>query len=257
MAGRRAVTCFSPHSDDAALSCGGLLAMESNFSPRVVTLFAGQSPPVGQLTPFARELHQRWEDETDPISLRRQEDVCALAILGCQGIWWEYQDAIYRNSAYDSEEHIFGPLVGEASLEGELVSRCAAMVGSGGTARELALFPLAVGHHVDHQLLAQVGRRLLEAGRRVAFYEDLPYAAWEGGPADALAGLGISLHPELIDITAAWERKIAAISCYPSQFSSLNRHGRTLVEALAGYASSLLPGGYAERLWWPEEIEWT
>ncbi len=255
MAGRRAVTCFSPHSDDAALSCGGLLAMESNLT-RVVTLFAGQAPPADQLTPFARELHQRWEDETDPMSRRRQEDACALAVLGCQGIWWGYQDAIYRHPAYDSEEHIFGPLAGEAPLEGELVSRCAEMVGTGRMDGELALFPLAVGHHVDHQLLAQVGRRLLGAGHRVAFYEDLPYAAWEGGATDALAGLGVSLRPKLIDITAVWERKIAAISCYPSQFSSLNRHGRALVEALADYASSLLPGGYAERLWWPEEAEW-
>ncbi len=254
MTDRPIITCFSPHSDDATLGCGGLLANGAAASSRVVTVFAGPASPDEQLTPFARELHRRWQDEADPMALRRQEDRCALAALGCAGIWWEYQDAIYRHPAYDSEEHIFGPLADEAALEDELLSRCASAVGVGGAA--VALFPLAVGHHVDHQLLARVGRSLLQAGRHVAFYEDLPYAAWEGGPQKVLSTIEVKLVPQIVDVTAAWETKVAAVSCYASQFSSLDRPGRTLQQILTDYAASLLPGGYAERLWWPKEEGW-
>lgn len=265
-----ALVCLSPHPDDAALSCGGLLAMLQGrgWSPHVVTVCAGPAPPPEELTPFARYLHRSWGDLADPVAHRRQEDACALDALGCTGTWWSYRDAIYRHPAYDAPERLFGSPAEEPELLEELLARCADLPGG------VLLFPLGIGHHVDHQLLFRVGWRLGEsfyaAGgqRRVAFYEDLPYVAWEsglhlgpGGEQDRpvrerLDELSLTLYPQRIDIAPFWPLKEAAVSCYGSQFAELTRDGVPLLEALARYAAALLPEGYAERLWWPEEGSW-
>lgn len=241
------VTCLSPHLDDAALSCGGLLAQAHAHvhgrPAHVITLCTAPSPPPEQLTPFARALHLLWGDPPDPMALRREEDERAMAVLGCTYEHWGYLDAIYRHPAYDSEERLFGAPAEETALEEELYARCAALP------EGLFLFPLAVGHHVDHQLLFRVGRTLAAAGRPVAFYEDLPYTAWEGGPQARLEELGAALEPVAVDITAGWETKIAALSCYASQFAALIREGTPLLAAVERYAREIRPGYLAERLW--------
>jgi LmbE family N-acetylglucosaminyl deacetylase len=195
------------------------------------------------LTPFARTLHQEWGDPPNPMAHRRAEDTQALAVLGCASQMWSYRDAIYRHPAYDSEDAIFGRLADEATLEEELCDRCATLPAS------LWLFPLAVGRHVDHQLLFRVGWQLYEAGRSVAFYEDVPYVAWAGSPAGRLAALGRPLWPHRTEITPYWSTKIAAISCYPSQLAVLTYRGVPLLEAVAHYAAALTVSGYTERLW--------
>ncbi len=242
------IVCLSPHSDDAALSCGGLLALQA--PAHVVTVFAGPAPAEQDLTPFARQLHRDWGDPVDPMAHRRREDSCALEVLGCAGTWWDYRDAVYRHPAYDSVEAIFGRSADEAALEDELRARCAALSG------ELLLFPLAVGRHVDHQLLFRVGWALHQAGRRVAFYEDLPYVAWQQGPQVRLQELAGRLVPQVVEITPSWPAKVAAISCYASQFAALTQDGVHLLEAVERYAAALVPGRHAERLWWPEEGGW-
>ncbi len=241
------LTCISPHSDDAALSCGGLLAMEAaqGRPGLVVTVMAGPAPPAQELTPLARAVHGEWGDPADPMAQRRREDACALEALRCAGIWWDYLDAIYRHPAYDSRERLFGAPAAEEPLEEELRARCAALPGG------LLLFPLAVGQHVDHQLLCRVGWGLALAGRPVAFYEDLPYAAWEEGPAARLAALGRPLTPHAVDVTSHWPAKLAAVRCYASQYVALAHEGVSLEQALDRYARSIVPGACAERLWYP------
>jgi len=237
--------CLSPHLDDAALSCGGLLAQtRARVHPaHVITLCTASSPRPEQLTPFARALHLLWGDPPDPMALRREEDEHAMAALGCTYEHWGYLDAIYRHPAYDSEERLFGVPADEGSLEEELRARCAALP------EGLLLFPLAVGHHVDHQLLFRVGWALAGAGRPVAFYEDMPYVAWEGGPQARLDELGAALEPLVVEVTASWETKLAALACYPSQFAALVHEGTPLLVAVERYARERLPGRLAERLW--------
>jgi LmbE family N-acetylglucosaminyl deacetylase len=239
------LVCISPHPDDAVLSCGGILARQvaQGRSALVVTVCAGDPPPPEELTPFARTLHQEWGNPLNPMAHRRAEDTQALAVLGCASQTWTYHDAIYRHPAYDSEDAIFGQPADEATLEDELRNRCAELPA------RLWLFPLAVGRHVDHQLLFRVGWQLHAAGRPVAFYEDLPYVAWEGSPAARLATLGRPLWPHRIGITPYWSAKTTAISCYPSQFAVLTYRGVPLLKAVARYATTLAASGYAERLW--------
>ena len=53
---------LSPHFDDVALSCGGLLweQAQAGEGASVWTICAGEVP-AGQLSPFAQSLHERWE----------------------------------------------------------------------------------------------------------------------------------------------------------------------------------------------------
>jgi LmbE family N-acetylglucosaminyl deacetylase len=134
-------------------------------------------------------------------------------------------------------------------------------------------FPLGIGNHVDHQLIRRVGMSLLADERRwvmpgpewagvVTFYEDFPYAWWNGfaqldhlgdAPRAEIPG-GISLWAEYADISDQVERKITGISLYESQLARLfggarpmadatRRHGRRVAE-LGG-----LSGAFAERYW--------
>ena len=89
----------SPHLDDAVFSCGGLIARQTARGDEVVvvTVFAGD-PPVGELTPFAYELHRRWGGEGSPMGLRRAEDLVACGRVGASVVHLPLPDAVYRRS---------------------------------------------------------------------------------------------------------------------------------------------------------------
>ena len=151
---------LSPHPDDAALSCGGLIYDQTQRGERalVVTFFVA-SPPPRAYSPFAQGQHDKWNLETDAMAHRRAEDMAALGILGAEPLYLDYLDCIYRlhpstgAAMYDSEEGIFGQVdAAEAELHLDLAGRVAEIAGV--ARRDLTLYaPLAVGHHVDHQLL--------------------------------------------------------------------------------------------------------
>src|SRR3989304_1899066 len=92
---------LSPHLDDALLSCGGLVAQQvaGGDEVTVFTVCAGDSP-VGELTPFAYELHRRWGGAGSPMGLRRAEDLVACGRLGASVVHLGFADAIYRHAAH-------------------------------------------------------------------------------------------------------------------------------------------------------------
>lgn len=258
---------LSPHYDDAALSCGGMIAQRSAASDPVVvaTLFGGQPDPA-TLSPFARSIHARPGAGDDLLAQRRAEERAALAILAAQPRPGDYLDCIYRQEQpggrwlYASEEAIFGALDrADAALEEELAAAVAALA----PIADCTIYaPLAIGSHVDHQLTRKAARRLLEAGYPVRFYEDYPYAARDaGGLAAALqAGApGGRWQP----VTVALDRrsldvKIAAVAAYTSQLDVLFGAGgratpREVAAALDGFARLTAhaagASGWAERLW--------
>jgi len=66
---------LSPHFDDVALSCGGLVweQVQAGKAVSIWTVCAG-SASVGDLSPFAKELHMRWEvDENETEQLRIED----------------------------------------------------------------------------------------------------------------------------------------------------------------------------------------
>jgi LmbE family N-acetylglucosaminyl deacetylase len=255
---------LSPHLDDAVLSCGGAIHQHRDRGEPVVviTLFAGEF--AGEhLSSFAMEQHNYWGNPARPMGLRRAEDLTALALLDAQATHLDYLDAVYRADAngdwlYTDVQALFGqvlpadPLALDAGQK--LAGRLAALVPPG---EPLVLYaPLAVGHHVDHQLTQRIGQHMRELGYRVAFYEDLPYAEQPGATEAALVVAGsIDWREELVvldpgDLLA----KVAAAAYYRTQLGILFRGaeampGRIWAMAATRSAETCL----AERIWWPKE----
>jgi LmbE family N-acetylglucosaminyl deacetylase len=168
---------LSPHLDDAVLSCGGLIArqIEDGEAVTVLTVCAGD-PPEGFFSSFAQELHARWGQPGPAIAARREEDRRACGHLGAGVIHLDIPDAVYRRgeqgeALYTSEQAIFGPL---HAAETELVDHLTEVLSDAAATGASLYSPLAIGGHVDHRLTRLAAEGL---GRRLWYYQDLPYAA--------------------------------------------------------------------------------
>jgi LmbE family N-acetylglucosaminyl deacetylase len=241
---------LSPHLDDGVLSCGGRIWQhrQAGQTALVVTVFAGAPAADQPLSPFAQSLHDRWGHHDDAPSQRRQEDLAALQTLGADGCHWPCLDCIYRRSAagrylYADDSALWGDIAPEEeALIEELTGRIAALpLARGGR----VYAPLAVGHHVDHQIV----RRAAEAaGGNLYWYEDYPYA-------ENFQAVQYALHNRqwqtiLTPLSeAALIAKIAAIACYRSQISSFWADPEAMDRAVRGCAARTGDGLSAERGW--------
>ncbi len=220
---------LSPHLDDAALSCGGDIwrQVQHGHPVLVVTIFAGVPEPDAPLSPLAQALHDRWELPHDAVTNRLEEDRAALNLLGAAADRWTYTDCIYRQAPdgsflYPGEEALWGQI---HPLEERLIAELADRFAQLPLHPTSALYaPLAVGHHVDHQIV----RRAAEStGLRLTYYEDYPYALNRSAVQTALGDDDVNdigddrwrAHPVSLP-EEALASKIAAIACYHSQISS-------------------------------------
>lgn len=171
---------LSPHLDDAALSCGGIIAerVANGDSVEIWTICAGD-PPDGPLSPFASELHQRWGTGREAIAVRREEDLAACHVLKATPRHFSIPDCIYRRDPASGEplihfnEDLFRQLPeSQTSLVEELSRQLTDSLLAG---CQVAA-PMTLGNHIDHQLVRQAAERL---NRPLWFYADYPYAATE------------------------------------------------------------------------------
>ena len=175
---------LSPHLDDAALSCGGLIWEQNQIgqTAEIWTICAGD-PPEATLSPFARSLHARWQTPKDAVSERRREDQRSCQILNAAWRHLPVQDCIYRRAhaggllsqkadgpyLYTSEASLTGPLHPSETSLVEAISR--ELAGSLPDGSNLVC-PLAIGGHVDHRLTRLAGEKL---DRPLWYYADFPY----------------------------------------------------------------------------------
>jgi LmbE family N-acetylglucosaminyl deacetylase len=163
------VIVLSPHLDDAALSCGGLLtALPGRVSRLVVTVTCGDAgkarPRKGFATPAAR----------------RSEDRNAMHSIDCDFAHLGFSDAIYRRSPISGQliyrgtrARLSAPPIDDAAYVEELylvLRRLCLDMG-----HVLVISPMAIGQHVDHLMCAHVALRLLGGSPSLLFYEDFPY----------------------------------------------------------------------------------
>lgn len=252
---------LSPHFDDAALSCGGQIAMHAAAGEAVVVanVFGGK-PDYTAMSPFAQQIHARPHAGADPVAERWQEEQEALTILGAAERRGRYLDCIYRHEAagrrwlYASEAALFGPVdPAEAPLVDELAKEIAGWAGPPAEARIYA--PLAVGNHVDHQVVHRAAELLRQRGFAVWFYEDYPYVVRAAGALEAALARWAprarwQAEPVALD-EAAVQRKVTAVSAYRSQLGVLfgSDVAGTLIAFARQVAAQAGAGEYAERLW--------
>lgn len=236
---------LSPHLDDAALSCGGQIFQATAVGQRILilTIMAGDSPGPAQSS-YADILHERWQLGADVVAQRRVEDIAACHILGADYRHWTVPDCIYRTDSdstplYEDWVQITGGIhPADEPLVRELAERLAQVLPP---ARLVA--PLAVGRHVDHQIVRQAAEMVY--GKRLFYYEDYPYAQAPGAldeiisPAGQWTAVTIPLSARGVQV------KARAIEAYVSQISTFFRDRDDLLRQITTYAQ--ITGG--ERLW--------
>ena len=242
---------LSPHLDDAALSCGGSIAVQrAAGEPVLVVTFCTAAPAADmRFSDLALEFHSKWGLEpAEVVAVRLREERRALEIFGADSYWAGLFDAIYRYpQAYNTRASLFNtpapddPLLPTLrQLIGDLRER----------APDAAFYaPLGVGSHVDHLVTHSAARMAL--GDVLSFYEDLPYATRPGALDQRLAALADELTSRTIAIDTTFEKKIDAVKAYTSQIGELFGGEEAMVRVLSEYMRGLRPDGgiYGERLW--------
>ncbi len=236
---------LSPHFDDVALSCGGLVweQVQHGEPVSIWTMCAGEPPP-GRLSPFARQLHARWQADYDAPANRRDEDVRSCRILGVSLLHFTLPDCIYRRDPitgafmYTTEESLNGPLQsGDARVVSGLRLELKRLLPPAPT----LICPLALGNHVDHQLTRQAAEGL--SVNRL-YYADFPYVLRYPEKAADLEAAGWSsrTYPISPPGLQAWQDSIAA---HASQISTFWRDEQEMRQVVRDYRDKT--GGI--RLW--------
>lgn len=240
----------SPHLDDIALSCGGLVRRLTSSGQRVVIASVCTADrPAGQpLSPTAQHVHGEWQLGDDhPYAIRRQEDEAACAAQGAEPIHLGLLDAIYRHDDAGAPlyhpDTFMGGQVAEYDWQHFLPQLKAALQPHLCSAQRIYA-PLSIGGHVDHVLVRQAVEEIA-GDAPLLFYEDYPYAGktdWQdSGVTTGLAPVLLPLSPDEIDA------RIHAISQYPSQLFALFGQAETMPVKVRQYVGAA--GG--EKYWMP------
>lgn len=240
---------LSPHLDDAALSCGGRIYMETaaNQPVLIVTPMAGEPPADLPLSDFAKSLHARWEVARNAVVVRRAEDVLASRILGADYLHWAVPDCIYRTepattrACYPTWEAV---ITTQHPADDAVVAGLVRQLRQLPAADELVV-PLTAGNHVDHRLVRLAAEQVFGAAG-LLYYEDYPYAVEAGAVTAVLTPTPANWQSAQIALTeAAVCAKIDAIWAYASQRSTFFETREDLERKLR--ANTARVGG--ERYW--------
>lgn len=227
------VLVVSPHFDDAPLSLGQSLLDGALASCEVHVHVV-----------FGRTNWTRWVHPTPgraPLvsAWRRGEELLSSRVFGYRLSVGRSQEALLRGVPgevlLDADRDVTGdPLLGPLRTDlSSAVDR---------SRPGLVLFPAGVGGHVDHQLLALLGAERAGGPLPVGFYEDRPYAAWDGPDrvAARMERAGLSdPHDVSGPVGEGLHRRLAR--CYPSQLDDDFRSAMAADRA----------AGARERVWYP------
>jgi LmbE family N-acetylglucosaminyl deacetylase len=259
---------LSPHPDDVALSCGGLVArLQLRGEFIVIATCYGGASPVPHLTEYQREALGFAEREAhmSPAAVaeeRAREDRAYADLVGAELIHMDLPDAVFRG--YDGEDALMGPPHDDDPAPSAALAELLHAVQP-----HVAYAPLAVGGHIDHRQVFRAAVTELSAGKagsfseracRLTFYEDFPYAWWgdfrgldQLRPDQSEALSGLELKPEYVTLDENLvHRKLRGIHRYGSQIGRLFGVEEELETALRERSRVVGEGGgfeSAERYW--------
>ena len=201
----------------------------------------------------------------ESVARRRVEDERYAFFAEASIVFLDLPDAVFRG--YDGDDQLLGPIREDDPSPASILAREIVRLEP-----QNVYFPLGVGNHVDHVLCREAGIALLGESRRwvmpgprwagnVVFYEDFPYAWWNGFegleqlPAGSLGGVpaGVALTPRYADISEELERKVQGILLYESQLGRLFGDSKAMASAVRQHGARVAAlgrvGGSAERYW--------
>ncbi len=213
---------LSPHFDDAAYSCGGLIWEQSHSEniPEILTVFSG-APESQSLTPFARALHERWQVPLDQAVERRHlEDQAALRCLGVKGQGLGIPECIYRllpdgRALISREDDLWQEIPSDEYLLVDILGEVLALRI---TQDSNLVSPLGLGDHIDHRIVRAAAEKaaVQEPKIRLWYYPDFPYV-FRGNNLALVKGREGNLFEVSDPAVSAWQQAIAA---YASQLST-------------------------------------
>lgn len=230
------ITVLSPHRDDAVFSiCLSLNTWNTAKIPVSVINFFTRSAYAPRIASTDPDLVSRVRKREDRIALKRVAPTVRIVDMNLLDAPLRFD--IKSDEICKSETK---QLVSSAEL-----SKLTRLIQNVARSR-LVLAPLALGDHVDHWAihLAALGAN---GACHVAYYEDLPYAAWTTEQAvrcrlrEVEYALGRELRPLLIRAPKPAWRKRNLVARYKSQI--------TPAEAACIANFSARYGG--ERIWYP------
>ena len=181
--------CIAPHRDDAELTCGGTLikAVDDGYRVGVLDLTEGEMGTRGSA------------------DLRAQEAEAAAEVMGL---------AIRENLRLP-----------DAGIENTRASREALVAMIRRLQPRVVIAPALRGRHPDHRLAAELVRDACFLAGIGRYVPDVP----KHRPLKLLHTITYredAVTPTfVVDISAQFERKLAAIRCYASQFDGLTQAG--------------------------------
>jgi LmbE family N-acetylglucosaminyl deacetylase len=230
---RAAVVLLSPHLDDVAYSCGGLVDKElPNSSAVVVTVFSRSayvsSPPLYSTADITR--------------IRQREDRSYCSARGLRQCLVQCADSSL--SGYSDETEILDMRADDH--RGRTVSRRLNRL-TRLLRPELIIGPAGLGNHVDHVLVSDwlLRTEVVPPSRRL-FYEDIPYVASIGTEQieEQMERRGFSAY-KLVDITDFLAQKLDGMATYVSQ---IDAESTELMKSHAGRIHGRRDH-FAERFW--------
>lgn len=226
---------FSPHLDDAVLSCGGLLARLKTQKKKtlVVTLFTqGQELALksGDLQNFLKQSSVKSTEEL--FRKRRREDVRVAKFLGFDIQHLNFTDALWRTHQniplYPTFKEIFAGEISshDKELMKKVKENCSEIIENSKKSVQVYA-PLAIGRHVDHvlifKLLQDISRQLK---RKLLFWTDVPYRDQVGATEKRLAILKFVPRNFLTSYSAIEAaKKEKACDLYATQLPWLKKAG--------------------------------
>ena len=207
----------SPHLDDLALSCAGLLA--AHPASAMVTAFAGGPSSVDPVTAW-EGLSGIFGPGADIVGTRRSEDVLASVELDAIFHHLDHWDHQYRNATYG-----FRGATERSALIRAVALDLESLVAASGSSTWAVPLGLA---HPDHEVTAAACLEVAGNHPEIDWlvYEELPYAVYLPGTVleaeVRLRARGFELQPaEGVEVSVDVSSKRRAVSCYRSQLQPL------------------------------------
>jgi len=198
---------FSPHLDDAVLSCGGFLKKNHKKKQLIINIFSGE---YNGLTTW--DLSSGIKSR-QPIKIRKKEDKHALSLVKAKVIYLNFLD----NLVFTDLKKSTRPFLDLLKIKNQIYQ----IINKNKSTIEAIFFPLSV-FHPDHVLVSKIGRtiknRLKNQKIRVYFYDEFPHCIKNKSYQKKILK---NYNPVYFEINREIYTKIKMVILYKSQLTPL------------------------------------